>query len=77
MIKRELYLKQIRSLFDTDFVKVIIGMRRCGKTSFLKSIIEELEENNVNKENNNISFNIVVSEGCVHFGNRRDIFYGH
>ena len=51
MIKRELYLKQIRNLFDTDFVKVIVGMRRCGKTTLLKSIMEELKENGVKEEN--------------------------
>ncbi len=51
MIKRELYLKRIRPLIDTDFIKVIIGMRRCGKTVFLKSIIDELIEKGVKPEN--------------------------
>ena len=51
MIKREHYLKQINDLIDSDFIKVIIGMRRCGKTSLLKSIIRELEDNGVKKEN--------------------------
>lgn len=51
MIKREQYLKQINNLIDTDFIKVIIGMRRCGKTTLLKSIISELENKGINKEN--------------------------
>jgi len=51
MIKRELYLKQIRHFIDTDFIKVIIGMRRCGKTVFLKTIIEELIEKGIKPEN--------------------------
>ena len=51
MIKRELYLEQIRNLFGTDFIKVIVGLRRCGKTSLLKSIIEELQIQGVKKEN--------------------------
>lgn len=51
MIKREFYLNQISNLFDTDFIKVIVGLRRCGKTSFLKSIIDELQNNGVNPEN--------------------------
>ncbi len=51
MIKRELYLKKINELMDTDFIKVIIGMRRCGKTLLLKSIIKELELKGINKEN--------------------------
>lgn len=51
MIKRNLYLEQINNVMDTDFVKVIIGMRRCGKTSLLKSLMEELEIKGINKEN--------------------------
>ena len=51
MIKRELYLEQIRNLFGTDFIKVIVRLRRCGKTSLLKSIIEELQIQGVKKEN--------------------------
>ena len=51
MIKRELYLDQIRNLFGTDFIKVIVGLRRCGKTSLMKSIIEELKNQGVKKEN--------------------------
>ena len=51
MIKRNLYLKQINNVMDTDFVKVIIGMRRCGKTSLLKSIMEELKIKGVNEKN--------------------------
>ena len=51
MIKRELYLDKIRNLFATDFIKVIVGLRRCGKTSLMKSIIEELQKQGVEKEN--------------------------
>ncbi|MBQ2651981.1 MAG: ATP-binding protein [Methanobrevibacter sp.] len=51
MIKRELYLDRVRNLFGTDFVKVIVGLRRCGKTSLMKSIIEELKNQGVKKEN--------------------------
>ena len=51
LIKRETYLKEIRNLFGSDFIKVIVGLRRCGKTSLLKSIIDELKENGVKNEN--------------------------
>ena len=51
MIKRELYLEQIRQMRGTDFIKVIVGLRRCGKTSLLKSIMKELQNQKVNKEN--------------------------
>ena len=43
--KREDYLKTIRTFYnDYDLIKVITGIRRCGKSFFLKSIIEELKE---------------------------------
>lgn len=51
MIKREIYLKKINEVVDSDFIKVIIGIRRCGKTILLKSIIKELELKGVDKEN--------------------------
>ena len=51
MIKREMYLDQIRQIIGTDFIKVIIGLRRCGKTSLLKSIMEELQNQGINKKN--------------------------
>lgn len=45
--KRELYLKKIRGFYNDTMIKVITGIRRCGKSIFLKSIIEELKENGV------------------------------
>ena len=45
--KRENYLKKIRSFYKDDMIKVISGIRRCGKSFFLKSIIQELLENGV------------------------------
>ena len=44
---REKYLSKIRPFYDSDVVKVITGIRRCGKSSILKSIIEELEKRNL------------------------------
>ena len=39
---REKYLKKIRPFYDSDVVKVITGIRRCGKSCILKSIFSEL-----------------------------------
>ena len=41
--RRENYLKRIRGFYnDASIIKVITGIRRCGKSSLLKSIIEIL-----------------------------------
>ena len=50
MIKREKYLKNIRGFYDQDLIKVITGIRRSGKSTLLKQIIDELKESGVNKE---------------------------
>ena len=38
---REKYLSKIRPFFDSDIIKVITGIRRCGKSFILKGIINE------------------------------------
>lgn len=47
MIKREKYLSKIREFYDADLIKVIIGIRRCGKSVLLKQIITELSEKGI------------------------------
>ena len=42
MIVREKYLKQIRPFYDSDLVKIITGIRRCGKSVILKTIYDEI-----------------------------------
>jgi len=51
MIKRESYLNIVNNFMDTNFIKIFTGIRRCGKTTLLKSIINELKNNQVNEKN--------------------------
>jgi len=45
MLKRELYLSRIRAYYDSqDFIKIISGVRRSGKSTLTGQIIAELEE---------------------------------
>ena len=45
LYKRENYLKKIRGFYhDTDIIKVISGVRRCGKSSVMAMIADELKE---------------------------------
>ena len=43
MIIREHYLKQIRPFYESDLIKIITGIRRCGKSVILKQVLNELE----------------------------------
>lgn len=42
MVKRELYLNRIRPFIGTDLIKVMTGIRRCGKSVMLDLIKEDL-----------------------------------
>ncbi len=48
MIKREKYLERIRPFYDSDVIKVITGIRRCGKSVLLRSIMEEIAQKTEN-----------------------------
>lgn len=52
LYRRENYLRKIRGFYhDDDIVKVITGVRRCGKSSLMQTIAEELRESGVKEEN--------------------------
>mgnify|MGYP004487009747 FL=1 len=51
MINRPLYVDKIMAYVDTPFVKILTGVRRCGKSTILKMIMERLSaEYGVSKE---------------------------
>lgn len=56
MIKRETYMRRIRPFIDSELVKVMTGIRRCGKSVMLELIKEELKNSGV-PEANIISIN--------------------
>lgn len=43
MIYRAMYVDKIMAYADTPFVKILTGVRRCGKSTILKMIMQELE----------------------------------
>ena len=52
LFKRENYLKKIRGFYhDTEIIKVITGVRRCGKSSLMEIIKSELIEKGIPTEN--------------------------
>ena len=50
MINRPLYLEKIMPYADTPFVKILTGVRRCGKSTILKMIMEQLRQRGVPEE---------------------------
>lgn len=42
MIKREHYIQQVRSFYESDLIKIITGIRRCGKSVILEQIMQEI-----------------------------------
>lgn len=52
LYKRENYLKKIRGFYNADdIIKVITGVRRCGKSSLMQTIADEIISKGVPKEN--------------------------
>ena len=44
---REYYLKKIRGFYNSDLIKVISGVRRCGKSCFMQSVISDLKKQGI------------------------------
>lgn len=52
LYKREYYLKKIRPFYnDTGIIKVITGIRRCGKSCLMQTISQEILETNISEKN--------------------------
>ena len=54
MLKREIYLSRIRGFYDSDLIKILVGIRRCGKSVILKQIMDEIKGNGI--EENHILY---------------------
>ena len=50
MIDRPTYTEKIMAYTDAPFVKILTGVRRCGKSTILKMIMDKLRERGVPTE---------------------------
>jgi len=72
MITRKEYLKRIRPFYESDLIKVLIGIRRCGKSVLLKQIEAELIEKGVEQSQivylnfEDLSYSFIANEMDLH-----------
>ena len=63
MLKRDYYLDKIRGFYNSNLIKILVGIRRCGKSVILEQIIDELNNNGVDdKHIININFEFIEYE---------------
>ncbi len=72
MIIREKYLSKIRPFYDQDLIKVITGIRRCGKSVILTQIMNEFKRNGID-EGHIIYINLELKEHS-HLKNDDDLY---
>ncbi|MBQ3015141.1 MAG: ATP-binding protein [Clostridia bacterium] len=72
MILREHYIEQVRPFYESDLIKIITGIRRCGKSVIMEQIINEisLTTDNIiylNFEDKKVSSNITDSVQLISY----------
>lgn len=50
MVKRELYLERIRPFYDSEMIKVITGIRRCGKSTLMQQMMDEIKQQGISDD---------------------------
>lgn len=69
---REEYLERIRPFYESDLVKVLIGIRRCGKSVLLKQIEVELINEGIDESHiiylnfEDLSYSFIANEMDLH-----------
>ena len=79
MIQREHYIEEVRPFYESDLIKIITGIRRCGKSVIMEQIIKEISEKTdniiyLNFEDKKVSGNITSAEKLISYveENRRE-----
>ena len=72
MIQREHYIEQIRPFYESDLIKIITGIRRCGKSVIMEQIIREIKEKTdniiyLNFEDKKVSGNITNADMLISY----------
>ncbi len=72
MIQREHYIEQVRPFYESDLIKIITGIRRCGKSVIMEQIINEIAEKTdnivyLNFEDKKVSANITNADKLISY----------
>ncbi len=68
MLKREIYLKKIRDFYNSNLIKILVGIRRCGKSIILEQIMQELREKGIDNEHIiYINFEFIEFENLIDY----------
>lgn len=72
MIQREHYIEQVRPFYESDLIKIITGIRRCGKSVIMEQIIKEIRQNTdniiyLNFEDKKVSANIENAKALISY----------
>ncbi len=62
LIERYDYLRELKDMLETPDIKVIAGVRRCGKSKLLEALIEIISETDANANIIHINFNLTEYE---------------
>ena len=72
MVERKRYIEKIIPFIEKPIIKVITGIRRCGKSTLLKQIIQLLENRNVaNEQIIHINMELMEFDGLKNY---RDLY---
>jgi len=73
MIKRQVYLNKLIKMKDKQIIKVVTGVRRCGKSTLLQLFIAYLQDNGIKKEQIiSINFEDVENEALLDYRKLHD-----
>ena len=71
MIERTEYLEQLKKFKDKDLIKVVTGVRRCGKSTLFELFINYLKENGI-KDSQIIKINL--EDADYNFENYKELY---
>ncbi len=77
LIRREIYINELKSLLNTPDIKVITGVRRSGKSKLMEALIEEIQLQDNNANIIHVNFNLTDFENLLEYHALEDYIEHH